>query len=272
MPKNLSSGDALMAEQSRYYARVRGMHYLDALGQLHELLNPRTYLEIGTQTGMSLQEARCASIAVDPQFMLRTDIMMRKSSCLLYQMTSDEFFAEFDPAKLLGRPLDLAFLDGMHLFEYLLRDFYNAEKYCTEESIIVLHDCLPPEHAMTARDMKDPIRETALHPDWWTGDVWKIIPILREYRPSLSITITDATPTGLVFITGLSPKSNILPRHYNEIISRYSMLEERSALDAYWSTVDVTPIEVFVSTSHEKAFGRSRASSAKNNNWWKVWG
>ena len=26
--------------------------------------------------------------------------------------------------------LDLVFIDGMHLFEYALRDFMNVERYC----------------------------------------------------------------------------------------------------------------------------------------------
>jgi hypothetical protein len=259
-----------MGEQTSYYARVAGVDYLDTLGRLHELLNPRTYLEIGTQTGMSLQKAGCASVAIDPQFKLRADIMVGKSSCLLYQMTSDEFFAKFDPIKLLGCPLDLAFLDGMHLYEYLLRDFYNVEKYCTEESIIVLHDCLPPEHAIAVRNMDDPVRKTALHPDWWAGDVWKIIPILRKYRPSLKITLTDPQPTGLVFITGLSPKNRTLVREYDRIVNDYCDVDERRALDEFWSTVNITPIDSFLSSIRDRAFDRRRSTVApKSFGWWR---
>ncbi len=33
---------------------------------------------------------------------------------------------------------------------------------------------------------------------YWTGDVWKLIPILQRYRPDLQLTLFDAPPSGLV--------------------------------------------------------------------------
>ena len=45
-------------------------------------------------------------------------------------MTSDDFFASHDLAQVLGgRPVDLAYIDGMHQFEFALRDFMNLERY-----------------------------------------------------------------------------------------------------------------------------------------------
>ena len=38
---------------------------------------------------------------------------------------------------------DIAFLDGMHRAEYLLRDFMNTERFSHERTLILLHDCLP---------------------------------------------------------------------------------------------------------------------------------
>src|SRR5256885_12302956 len=47
-------------------------------------------------------------------------------------------FAEHDLSKELGgRPVDLAFIDGMHLFEFALRDFVNLERYCAPGSTIL---------------------------------------------------------------------------------------------------------------------------------------
>jgi len=42
------------------------------------------------------------------------DVVGRKPCCLLFQSTSDALFAQHDPLRLLQRPVDLAFLDGMH--------------------------------------------------------------------------------------------------------------------------------------------------------------
>ena len=46
-------------------------------------------------------------------------------------------------SELGGKTLDLAFIDGMHHFEFALRDFINVEKYCSADSIILIHDVYP---------------------------------------------------------------------------------------------------------------------------------
>ena len=46
----------------------------------------------------------------------------------IYPVTSDEFFAQEDVGRILGGlPLDLAFIDGLHLFEQVIADFINVE-------------------------------------------------------------------------------------------------------------------------------------------------
>ncbi|MGH7155803.1 MAG: class I SAM-dependent methyltransferase, partial [Acetobacteraceae bacterium] len=62
------------------------------------MLIPQTYLEIGTMSGTTLRLARCPSIAIDPSFSsLDKDVISGKPSCLLFQMKSDEFFAQYSP-------------------------------------------------------------------------------------------------------------------------------------------------------------------------------
>ena len=70
----------------------------------------------------------------------------------MYQITSDAFFKDVDAISSLGGSPDIAFLDGMHLFEFLLRDFYNTESICDPSSVMILHDCLPLNEAMAHRD------------------------------------------------------------------------------------------------------------------------
>src|SRR5262249_31013805 len=151
------------------------------LAQMHRVLNPSTYFEIGTQTGRTLQIAQCRSIAVDPAFQLATDTMGKKPACFMYQLTSDAFFAAHNPSSVLGAPIDLAFLDGMHRVEFLLRDFINTERHCAPASVIAMHDCLPPGFYMTARDQDHPMTAKSRFGRWWTGDVWKLLPILKRY-------------------------------------------------------------------------------------------
>ena len=62
----------------------------------------------------------------------------------LFRTTSDEYFARPDPlAPLGGLPFDLAFIDGLHLFEFALRDFINAERGSRPGAVILFDDILP---------------------------------------------------------------------------------------------------------------------------------
>ncbi len=199
-----------------------GDWYTPALERLHGAIQPKTYLEIGVETGATLALARCTAIGIDPHFQFaEIEIVRRivaKPSLLLYQMPSDEFFARFNPTQLLGSPIDLAFLDGMHRCEYLLRDFVNTERHCRPESVIALHDCLPLETPMAERQPKaeaiEPHRQAM-----WTGDVWRTALLLRRRRPDLRFLVLDAAPTGLVLITHLDPRSTLLADHYDSLVA-----------------------------------------------------
>jgi hypothetical protein len=75
------------------------------------------------------------------------------------------------PKMIVGRPNDLAFLDEMNLFEFLLPDFYTTERHCSHNSIIVVHDCIPEDDYIAFRDPSDPQRGRSSHPNYWAGDV-----------------------------------------------------------------------------------------------------
>ncbi len=197
----------------------RGDHYTLLLALLHDVLKPRSYLEIGTLNGDTLALARCPSVAIDPGFQLSKNVMQGKSTCFLAQMESDRFFESYDAKTLLGGEVDIAFLDGMHLYEYLVRDFINTEKFCKKKSVIFIHDCLPPDAFVARRNAADRQLETqSAHPEWWAGDVWKALLILRQARPELRIIAFDAAPTGLVAVTNLDPCSDVLTRGYFPLI------------------------------------------------------
>jgi hypothetical protein len=112
-------------------------------------------------------------------------------------MTSDAFFAEHARNSLLGqRRVDLAFIDGMHLFEFALRDFHNVERWCARGSTVLLHDCLPVAAVAALRQ-----RRTT----FWVGDTWKALEYLLRTRPDLSISLVPCYPSGLVIIRNLNP-------------------------------------------------------------------
>ena len=195
---------------------MHGEDYLKILGRIHNHLQPRTYLEIGVETGRSLRLAAPATraIGVDPKPVLDAPL---PANAKLFQLTSDEFFARRDVrAEMGGLPIDLAFIDGMHHFEYALRDFINAERYCEAGSTIVFHDCLP-------RDRLTAQREPVLR--FWTGDVWKVVLVLRKYRPDLSLHTIAAPPTGICVVRDLDPRSTVLSEGLDKIIEEFMPLD-----------------------------------------------
>jgi len=102
----------------------------------------------------------------------------------------------------------------------------HVERHCRPNSILVLHDCLPTDVGMTRRERPwsaaaGPTRS----PLAWTGDVWKVLAILRALRPALRILALDAAPTGLVLVTGLDPASTVLQERYFDIVEEYQALD-----------------------------------------------
>jgi len=183
------------------------MHYLGFLQQVHERLAPRHYLEIGVRWGHSLAVSRCHSVGIDPAFSIDHEL---HAPVDLFRTTSDAYFAREDPlAPTGGEPFDLAFIDGLHLFEYALRDFINTERHARPGSLVVFDDILPRSVDEAARD-----RHTAA----WTGDVYPILETLRRYRPDILTVCVDTQPTGLLLVMGLDPTSTVLTDHYDEIM------------------------------------------------------
>lgn len=201
-----------------YMPDLAGTDYLSVLKQLHLMLKPKSYFEIGVYTGSSFALSECKSIGVDPKFMIENPAIMAKITSkpyvMLFSMGSDDFFQRFDPSQLLGQPIEMAFLDGMHHCEFLLRDFTNAEAHCKSNSVIVLHDCLPVDSGITAR-IRGSLRSRVPHRfNWWTGDVWRTSLLLKRRRPDLRMTVLDSRPTGLVLISNLDPTNTKLRDGY----------------------------------------------------------
>jgi tetratricopeptide (TPR) repeat protein len=203
--------------------RLPGEGYLSWLAHLHGTLSPETYLEIGILEGRSLCLAQppTRAIGIDPAPRIKTPF---KAETHIFCETSDAFFATARLAPLLNdRPLDLAFIDGLHRFEQALKDFMHLEAYCGPKSVIMLHDTIPLDEPTQRRN---PVTK------FYSGDVWKTVLCLKHYRPDLDI-FTIATPwTGLTVITGLDPASRVLANCYDEAIKQfidvpYSEIENR---------------------------------------------
>ena len=121
---------------------------------------------------------------------------------------------------LASAPPDFAFIDGMHRFEFALRDFMNIERHAHAATLVVVDDIFPCHPRQAERT-----RQTRV----WTGDVWKLAQCLREVRPDLLLVGLDTAPTGLLLIAGLDRDNRVLWDNYNPFVRRYRQLPEPPA-------------------------------------------
>lgn len=199
------STDVSVASGTDEQEQVQGsMPYLDLLALIHKERQPQHYLEIGVRNGHSLELAQCPAIGIDPAPAIKTT---KRPDAELVLLTSDEFFA--GPRRELCSNCDLIFIDGMHLFEFALRDFMNAERYATADTIIIIDDIFPthPAQANRTRCTKT-----------WMGDVWKLHQCLQKLRPDLILLPVDTAPSGLLIVAGLDPANRALWEQYNQLV------------------------------------------------------
>jgi len=197
--------------------------YLDVLSRFHQTLRPSTYLEIGVRHGRSLALATGKAIGVDPA--PEIDVSLPPGATVIAR-ESDEFF---DEGMLAAAP-DLAFIDGLHLFEFALRDFMNIERAAVPGSVLIIDDIFPNHPAQAERERRT---------NHWTGDVWKVVEVLRTHRPDLYVSTIDINPTGLALVAGLDPSNRVLWDQYNPIVRHFKavgmppphVLARQNALD-----------------------------------------
>ncbi len=204
------------------FERLPGPGYYRVLRWIHRFVKPANYVEIGVQRAVSLVQAVPGTrvIGIDPEPRIeepfRNEIERKFPAASIYEMTSDDFFARRDLGELLGGPVALAFIDGLHLFEQVLRDFVNIERYADGRTLVLLHDCIPFDEVTSSRE-----RTT----EFYSGDVWKAALALRRIRPELRMVTVRTAPTGLCLVHGLGSESGELERRLPEIEGAYRDLD-----------------------------------------------
>lgn len=220
--------------------RALGRSYRYVLDGIHARMLFDWYLEIGCRTGASFGKSRSRTIAVDPYFRVEQNVIGNKPALHIFQTTSDAFF-ESGYLERNAISLGFAFLDGMHLIEYLLRDFRSTERHSDPGGVIAIHDCCPWNVSITTRDLNS-LRDGVA----WTGDVWKLLPILQQYRPDLKITVLDANPSGLVIISNLDPTNTVLFDRYDEILAGYDQPIDKYGLEKFANSFEYESSEAYV--------------------------
>ena len=133
------------------------LEIFDLIKIIIENKNINSYCEIGVDKSYTLNKvkkiAKIDAIGVDP--FRNTDI----------KKSSDIFF------KTNKRKFDLIFIDGLHEFDQVLRDFENSIQSTNEDGIILIDDCLPSSYneQLIPRIQRK-----------WTGDTWKLLFLIHE--------------------------------------------------------------------------------------------
>lgn len=177
----------------------------DALKLIHAAVAPRYYLEIGVFHGASLVQSKVPSLGIDPAPNITAPL---RDNHALHIGLSDDFFLDPTLYAQLG-PLDLVYIDGMHLLENALMDFMNVERHAHAGSVILVDDIFP-NHPTQARRQR-----SSRH---WTGDVWKIIDLLHVARPDLLAIPLDTHPTGTLLVLGADPDNDMLWRNFDYLL------------------------------------------------------
>ena len=195
---------------------LQGRSYEQIIADIHQHVRPRSYVEIGVATGKSLRLVRAETVAlgVDPDPAIQFEL---SPNTRVFRETSDDFFSRRDVrGELGGLDVDLAFIDGLHHFDFALRDFINLERLCGRGATILAHDCLPLDRASSQRERKS---------GFWSGDVWRLIVLLKKYRPDLRIHVVAAPPTGLAIIRNLDPASRVIADRFEELRNEFLALD-----------------------------------------------
>lgn len=165
------------------------------LARLHEMLKPKIYMETGVQSGESLKLAHAAELAIgiDPY-----PLIGQSGNQQIFPMYSREYFADDSREP----QIDLGFIDGSHLIEDVLRDFLGMARKAHFGTVIVFDDVLPYSQEIASRTMP-PGGD-------WTGDAWKIIPIIRGALGlhGVESKMVNTFPTGLFVVWHLPRRPN----------------------------------------------------------------
>lgn len=181
------------------------MNKTDLINYLIQERNAKRYLEISVHDKQgNFNQIHCA----------------RKTST--FPHPSDEFFSGHEVEA------DVIFIDGIHTEEQALRDISYARQSLSQNGVIILHDCMPPDK-WHQREMEDVKKG-----ENWNGAVWKAV--LREFNAtSAKCTLLDTDwGCGIIDTSKTqTPKCRELPLILDYHTHYSSLLEYKSDVAAY---------------------------------------
>jgi hypothetical protein len=155
------------------------------LNELARLLGARRYLEVGVSFGHTFRDIGVAErTGVDPDFAFDTSAVIDASTRLVARISDDFFAAEpFLPY------YDIVYIDGLHVFEQVVRDLSNTLLRTNHRSVVMLDDTMPSDVFSALPDHEAALRlraESGNGDRSWHGDVFKTVFYIHDFLPGLN--------------------------------------------------------------------------------------
>jgi len=179
-----------------------GTHSSRRINALAARMRAERYLEVGVAGGDTfLAVATPERTAVDPAFRFDWQALQDPPRTRFHPLTSDAFFALRKP----GDPrYDLVFLDGLHVFPQIFRDFCSTLTATHDRALIVIDDTVPSDvysSLTNPRAAQRFRRRAGGRGGAWHGDVYKLVFAIHDFFPLLSFctVATGGNPQTLVW-------------------------------------------------------------------------
>lgn len=183
--------------KSRNPLSLRSLETSELINCIAKSIDAHSYLEIGVETGLTFNQVKILQkTGVDPRFQFDYQGDLR-TNLSFHEITSDEFFKKLAKNEIKYQKFDLVFIDGLHVFEQVVKDFMNVINHMNLGGVIVIDDTVPIDEFSVLPSQKDCYRlriESGRHNDGsWHGDVYKLIYVLsKNDKNKIRIaTVTD---------------------------------------------------------------------------------
>lgn len=189
-------------------------NYDELIALLHDALHPDVFFYSTNEARDNVNVGASRSIVVSADAIKAVEL---RNGVTFHCCTPDKFFATYEISGLTGgRAIDFSVIDGQHLFEHVLRQFINLERFCHHGSVIAIPNVFPQTLTIEQRDPQD---------DGWADDVYGIILALRTHRPDLTLMAVDVGSKGMLLVTSLDPQDRILAARFENIVEKHKRLD-----------------------------------------------
>lgn len=158
------------------------------INTLADLINARTYLEIGVSNGFTFRNVKIEyRDAVDVRFGFPT-AELENDKTRFFEQSSDDFFTSENP-----KIYDIIFIDGLHTYEQTLRDFLSSLRFSHQKTIWIIDDTIPSDIFSSIRNPNLARRYRSEHGFSganWHGDVYKVIAFIHDFMPTIKYHTT----------------------------------------------------------------------------------